>query len=150
MDEGRDIKRWRSPDCTLTGSMFIAERVNRAAVSAAARGLIFVGLTLGGASLICLHAQKPAGPATLPVSEPGRVALPLPEDRGQAALEQELRRLKTTASVMMIVAHPDDEDGTLLTYLSRGLGGRATLFTLTRGEGGQNAMSADSDDALGI
>ena len=42
------------------------------------------------------------------------------------------------------MAHPDDEDGSLLTYLSRGIGVRATLFTLTRGEGGQNAMSADS------
>ena len=51
---------------------------------------------------------------------------------------------------MAIVAHPDDEDGPLLTYLSRGLGVRCTLFTLTRGEGGQNAMSADSYDALGI
>ena len=51
---------------------------------------------------------------------------------------------------MMIVAHPDDEDGALLTYLSRGLGVRATLLTLTRGEGGQNAMSADSYDALGL
>ena len=51
---------------------------------------------------------------------------------------------------MMIVAHPDDEDGALLTYLSRGLGVRATLLTLTRGEGGQNAMSAESYDALGI
>jgi len=48
------------------------------------------------------------------------------------------------------VAHPDDEDGALLTYLSRGLGARVTLFTLTRGEGGQNAMSADTDDALGL
>ena len=61
-----------------------------------------------------------------------------------------IRDSSTTASVMMIVAHPDDEDGALLTYLSRGLGVRATLFTLNRGEGGQNAMSADSDDALGI
>ena len=52
--------------------------------------------------------------------------------------------------MMIIVAHPDDEDGALLTYLSRGLGARATLFTLTRGEGGQNAMSADTYDALGI
>ena len=130
--------------------MFIAERVNRAAVSAAARGLIFVGLTLGGASLVCLHAQKAAGPVTVPASEPGRTALSLPEDRGQAALEQQLRRLKTTASVMMIVAHPDDEDGPLLTYLSRGLGVRAVLFTLTRGEGGQNAMSSDTYDALGV
>ncbi len=51
---------------------------------------------------------------------------------------------------MMIVAHPDDEDGALLTYLSRGLGVRCTLLTLTRGEGGQNAMSADSYDALGL
>jgi LmbE family N-acetylglucosaminyl deacetylase len=51
---------------------------------------------------------------------------------------------------MMIVAHPDDEDGSLLTYLTRGLGVRATLFTLTRGEGGQNAMSGDTYDALGV
>ena len=64
-----------------------------------------------------------------------------PKTAGEAALEQALKRLKTTASLMMIVAHPDDEDGALLTYLSRGLGVRATLFTLTRGEGGQNAMS---------
>jgi LmbE family N-acetylglucosaminyl deacetylase len=51
---------------------------------------------------------------------------------------------------MMIVAHPDDEDGALLTYLSRGLGVRASLLTLTRGEGGQNAMSAETYDSLGI
>ena len=50
----------------------------------------------------------------------------------------------------MIVAHPDDEDGGLLTYLSRGLGVRATLFTLTRGEGGQNVMTGDTYDALGV
>jgi LmbE family N-acetylglucosaminyl deacetylase len=64
--------------------------------------------------------------------------------------EQSLRRLSTTASLMMIVAHPDDEDGALLTYLSRGLGVRCTLLTLTRGEGGQNAMSAETYDALGL
>ena len=86
----------------------------------------------------------------LPSFEAGEIALPLPEDRGQAALEQSLRRLSTTASAMMIVAHPDDEDGALLTYLSRGLGVRVSLLTLTRGEGGQNAMSAESDGALGI
>src|SRR3954447_22221371 len=51
---------------------------------------------------------------------------------------------------MDIVAHPDDEDGALLTYLSRGLGVRTSLFTLTRGEGGQNAMSAETYDALGV
>jgi LmbE family N-acetylglucosaminyl deacetylase len=102
-----------------------------------------------------LAAQQPSNTdapaaATLPPIQPTIAALPLPEDRGAAALAQDLRRLGTTGSVLMIVAHPDDEDGALLTYLSRGLGMRATLFTLTRGEGGQNAMGAIADDALGV
>ena len=120
--------------------------------------LILAGLILAGASAFPGAAQQAAPEpapvarqfATIPLPEPSPVALPLPEDRGAAALEQSIRRLSTTASVMMIVAHPDDEDGALLTYLSRGLGVRCTLLTLTRGEGGQNAMSADSYDALGL
>ncbi|MGA8044337.1 MAG: PIG-L family deacetylase [Terracidiphilus sp.] len=109
------------------------------------------GLIVAGASPFYLDAQQSASSAfNLPAARPSSIALPLPEDRGEAALEQTLKRLGTTASVLMIVAHPDDEDGGLLTYLSRGLGVRATLFTLTRGEGGQNAMSAEADDALGI
>ena len=95
-----------------------------------------------------MRAQQAATAA--PVSEPQLVALPLPEDRGEAKLEQTLKQLNTTASVMTIVAHPDDEDGALLTYMSRGMGARASSFTLTRGEGGQNAMTADIYDALGI
>jgi LmbE family N-acetylglucosaminyl deacetylase len=107
------------------------------------------------ASPLCPQAQQAAlqpssAAVQLPFAEASEIALPLPEDRGQAALEQSLKRLGTTASVMMIVAHPDDEDGALLTYLSRGMGVRASLLTLTRGEGGQNAMSAESDGALGL
>ena len=49
----------------------------------------------------------------------------------------------------MVTAHPDDEDGGMLTYESRGLGARAILLTLNRGEGGQNIMSHDYYDALG-
>jgi LmbE family N-acetylglucosaminyl deacetylase len=135
--------------------MFFPDKHLRKAARAA-----FACLILAGALSVVLAAQQAAQPsvpaatgndrADIPFPDPASVALPLAEDRGQAALEQDLKRLSTTASVMMIVAHPDDEDGSLLTYLSRGLGVRATLFTLTRGEGGQNAMSADSYDALGL
>ncbi len=104
------------------------------------------GLMVAGLSPAFLASQQ-ASPA---LPEPSALVLPLGEDRGAAATEQALRRLSTTASVMMIVAHPDDEDGGLLTQLSRGLGARATLYTLTRGEGGQNVMSSDVDDALGL
>jgi LmbE family N-acetylglucosaminyl deacetylase len=114
-------------------------------------GLVFAGgHPVAGQQASPQPADAAAEFAAVPLPEPSDVALPIAEDRGQAALEQSLKRLSTTASVLMIVAHPDDEDGALLAYLSRGLGARCTLLTLTRGEGGQNAMSADSYDALGL
>ena len=125
-------------------------RPHQALLPATLAGLV----ALFVAAPLSLAAQQPASSkalrAKLPSAEPTYLALPLPEDRGQAALEQNLKRLGTTASVLYIVAHPDDEDGALMTYLSRGMGARVTLFTLTRGEGGQNAMSADTDDAMGL
>jgi LmbE family N-acetylglucosaminyl deacetylase len=71
-------------------------------------------------------------------------------NEGSAALWQSLVKLRTRASLMMIVAHPDDEDGGMLTYEARGQGAHVAMLTLTRGEGGQNLMSADFDDALGL
>ena len=50
----------------------------------------------------------------------------------------------------MITAHPDDEDGGMLAYESRGAGTRVALLTLNRGEGGANVMSSDYWDALGL
>jgi len=134
--------------------MVITDRVRR--VCGSALSAVFAGVILMSAQLLTaqLPAPVPENAAASPWAsrppEPSDVALPIAEDRGQAALEQSLKRLQTTASVLMIVAHPDDEDGALLAYLSRGMGARCTLLTLTRGEGGQNAMSADSYDALGL
>lgn len=76
--------------------------------------------------------------------------MPIPPDTGAAATWQALKRLHTRASVLMIVAHPDDEDGATLAYESRGVGARVSLLTLDRGEGGANVMSADYWDALGL
>lgn len=75
---------------------------------------------------------------------------PLPANKGALALEQSLIKLRTRGSLLMIVAHPDDEDGGMLTYEARGQGAHVAVLTLTRGEGGQNLMSADFDDALGL
>jgi LmbE family N-acetylglucosaminyl deacetylase len=75
---------------------------------------------------------------------------PLPEDLGAFHLYQLLTRLKTTARLMQVVAHPDDEDGGMMTMESRGRGYSVLLFTVTRGEGGQNKFGAESSDELGI
>ena len=98
------------------------------------------------------RAQQPADPANL-TGEHVSAQSPadtLPLNHGAAALQQLLAKLRTRASLMLIVAHPDDEDGGLLTYLSRGQGARVAMLTLTRGEGGQNLMSGDFGDALGL
>jgi LmbE family N-acetylglucosaminyl deacetylase len=71
-------------------------------------------------------------------------------DRGAAGLSHLLRELQTRASLLMVTAHPDDEDGGMLAFETRGKGARAALLTLTRGEGGQNVMSGDFYDALGV
>src|SRR6516164_7384519 len=83
-------------------------------------------------------------------SKPDVAAQPVSFDRGAAALWQSLQKLHTRASLLMVTAHTDDEDGSVLTYESRGQGARVTLLTLNRGEGGANVMSSDYFDALGL
>jgi LmbE family N-acetylglucosaminyl deacetylase len=75
---------------------------------------------------------------------------PLPEDTGVVGLKQMLLRLQTTARLLHIDAHPDDEDGGMLTLESRGKGAEVTLLTLNRGEGGQNKVGSNLFDVLGV
>src|SRR5438876_6033913 len=95
-------------------------------------------------------AQAPAtSPAAAPASSPGFYD-PLPQDTGEAGLKLQLRKLQTTGRMMMVVAHPDDEDGGLLTREARGKGIQTLLMTLTRGEGGQNKTGDTFSDELGV
>jgi len=74
----------------------------------------------------------------------------IPEDQGVSGLRLELQRLGTTARLMQVVAHPDDEDGGLLTLQARGHGVTTLLMTLNRGEGGQNKIGSNLSDVLGV
>ena len=87
----------------------------------------------------------------LVVSLPAGAEKPiLAQDQGYVALLQELQRLRTTARLMQVTAHPDDEDGGMLTMESRGRGVSALLCSLTRGEGGQNKSGDAFSDELGV
>ena len=52
--------------------------------------------------------------------------------------------------VLLIGAHPDDEDTELLTVLVRGMGAEAAYLSLNRGEGGQNLIGPELGEALGL
>src|SRR5947207_6796788 len=75
---------------------------------------------------------------------------PLPEDTGAVHLYQLLTKLRTTARIMHTLAHPDDEDGGMMTLEAHGHGATVLLFTVNRGEGGQNKFGAESSDDLGV
>ena len=70
-------------------------------------------------------------------------------DRGAVGSYLRLKELQTNASVLHVVAHPDNEDGAMLAYCARGLGARTMLFSITRGEGGANLISSHFFDELG-
>lgn len=53
-------------------------------------------------------------------------------------------------AVLHLGAHPDDEDGGMLAYLSRRHGVRTVYWSATRGEGGQNRRGPETGEALGI
>ncbi len=78
-----------------------------------------------------------------------QVSAPLMNSNAAAAWES-LLRLRTTATVLHTTAHPDDEDGALITWLARGQGVRTGLFTLNRGEGGADLIGAELYDGLGL
>src|SRR5713226_6794430 len=105
---------------------------------------IFLALSLLLSS--ALYAQTPYDSSI----QASPNALELPIDRGSTALWQSLKKLHTRASLIMVTAHPDDEDGGMLAYESRGQGARVALLTLNRGEGGANVMSANYFDGLGL
>ena len=71
-------------------------------------------------------------------------------DQGVLGLGRLLKRLNTSASAMMIGAHPDDEDTALLAYLARGENARTAYLSLTRGDGGQNIVGPELGEALGV
>jgi LmbE family N-acetylglucosaminyl deacetylase len=71
-------------------------------------------------------------------------------DYGATGLAQLLKKLNTTKSVMMIGAHPDDEDSGLLAYLARGENARTAYLSLTRGDGGQNIIGSELFESLGV
>lgn len=52
--------------------------------------------------------------------------------------------------VLVIGAHPDDEDSQLISWLERGGYAETAYLSLTRGDGGQNLIGNELGEALGV
>ncbi|HKQ87709.1 MAG TPA: PIG-L family deacetylase [Candidatus Acidoferrales bacterium] len=61
-----------------------------------------------------------------------------------------INQSRVATRILYITAHPDDEDAGLLAYLARGINADVALLTITRGQGGQNAVGPEQDGQLGV
>lgn len=68
---------------------------------------------------------------------------------GATELGELIHGLGVNTRVLMIGAHPDDEDTQLLTWLARGRQVETAYLSLTRGDGGQNLIGNELGEALG-
>jgi len=91
------------------------------------------------ATILFLSTVLLLAPAALPSQE-----------RGASALTEAVDALGVTARVLMIGAHPDDEDTNLLAWLAKGQHVQAAYLSLTRGDGGQNLIGNELGEALGV
>lgn len=61
-----------------------------------------------------------------------------------------IKKLNFLGSVLYIAAHPDDENTSLISYLSNELQAHTSYLSLTRGDGGQNLIGTELNDLLGV
>jgi len=101
-----------------------------------------IASVLPRAGLVALLAAVPVAAAAQPLAPAGT--------GGIAALDHALRGLDQDKRVLMIAAHPDDENTDLITFLSRGAGADVAYLSLSRGEGGQNFIGTELGPALGL
>ncbi len=66
-----------------------------------------------------------------------------------SAILQELRSFGELGTVLMIAAHPDDENTRLIAYFARERGYRIAYLSCTRGDGGQNLLGSELGPELG-
>ncbi len=69
---------------------------------------------------------------------------------GTGVLEQRIEKLRVLGSLLMIAAHPDDENNRSLAYYAQGRKLRTAYMSLTRGEGGQNLIGPEQGALLGV
>ncbi|HEY8310082.1 MAG TPA: PIG-L family deacetylase [Gemmatimonadaceae bacterium] len=72
------------------------------------------------------------------------------QERGIVASTEAKLEAGVHTRVLVIGAHPDDEDTQLIAWLARGHRAETAYLSLTRGDGGQNLIGNELGEALGV
>ncbi len=72
-----------------------------------------------------------------------------PQKPNAVEIYNQIQKLNFLGSVLYIAAHPDDENTSLISYLSNHTKARTAYLSLTRGDGGQNLIGSQLRELLG-
>lgn len=90
-----------------------------------------------------------AGPASV-ASQSSGPPVSLPAEHGIVQVAEARAAAGVHDRVLVIGAHPDDEDSQLIAWLARGHRAETAYLSLTRGDGGQNLIGNELGEALGV
>lgn len=102
-------------------------------------------LRIAAAAVAAAAALSTSG-AALRAQSPDRT---LSADQSMAALQRTLDGLTSTARVLVVGMHPDDEPSELITWLSRGHHIETAYLSITRGEAGKGFGGNETGTMLG-
>lgn len=73
-----------------------------------------------------------------------------PRQLQSSEIFETIKKLNVLGSVMYVAAHPDDENTHLISYFANNRHYDTRYVSLTRGDGGQNLIGAETQDLLGV
>lgn len=76
--------------------------------------------------------------------------VPAPEPKTGSEILWAIQKLDTLGRALYVAAHPDDENTSLISYLSLGRKYDTAYLSLTRGDGGQNLIGPELREKLGV
>lgn len=115
-----------------------------------ARALPFAVASLFALTAWCVSAARAAAPVAAAAPAASPASAKLPDGPSGAEILQELRQFRTFATVLMVAAHPDDENRPLLAFLSKSQDLRTGYLSINRGDGGQNEIGPEFGEKLGV
>ena len=65
-------------------------------------------------------------------------------------IHEGIQKLNVLGSVLYVAAHPDDENTSMIAYMSNDLKVNTAYLSLTRGDGGQNLIGTEIRELLGV
>ena len=71
-----------------------------------------------------------------------------PNKPTSADIQAQIKKLNFLGSVLYVAAHPDDENTSLISYMSNDVKARTAYLAMTRGDGGQNLIGKELSEKL--